>query len=93
MDLEKQLQFPREIPRTLVIWSAACKMALMVELTIPWEGGLEAAHEQKHAKYCDLAAECRENYGSEWASVKKNKTAILAVIQLNLFVMLQTHLY
>lgn len=32
----------------------------MAELTVPWEGGLEAAHERKRAKYSDLAAECRE---------------------------------
>ncbi|KAG1925338.1 hypothetical protein F2P79_025614 [Pimephales promelas] len=65
VDLGKQLQFPREIVETslrpdLVLWSAACKVVLMVELTVPWEGGLEAAHERKRAKYSDLAAECRE---------------------------------
>ena len=46
-DLGKQLQFPREIVETLlrpdlVMWSEACKAVLLVELTVPWEGGLEA---------------------------------------------------
>lgn len=65
VDLGKQLQFPREIVQSslrpdLVMWSEACKTVLLVELTVPWEGGLEAANERKRAKYADLAAECRE---------------------------------
>lgn len=40
-----------------VMWSAACKAVLMVELTVL---RLEAAPEWKHAKYTDLAAECRK---------------------------------
>ena len=65
VDLGKQLQFPREIVQTslrpdLVLWSEACRTVLLVELTVPWEGGLEAAYERKRAKYSDLAAECRE---------------------------------
>lgn len=64
-DLGKQLQFRREILETsmrpnLVMWSAACKTVLIVELTVPWEGGLKAAHEWKQAKCSHLAAECRE---------------------------------
>lgn len=55
VDLGKQLQFRREILETflrpnLVMWSAASKTVLMVELTVPWEGGRKAAHEQKQAK-------------------------------------------
>ncbi|KAJ8332759.1 hypothetical protein SKAU_G00416550 [Synaphobranchus kaupii] len=65
VDLGRQLQFPREIAETslrpdMVLWSVACKTVLLVELTVPWEGGLETAHERKRAKYSDLAAECRE---------------------------------
>ncbi|XP_061892213.1 uncharacterized protein LOC133642088 [Entelurus aequoreus] len=65
VDLGKQLQFPREIVETLlrpdlVFWSEVCKTVLLVELTVPWEGGLEAAYERERAKYSDLAAECRE---------------------------------
>ncbi|KAJ8341252.1 hypothetical protein SKAU_G00335430 [Synaphobranchus kaupii] len=65
VDLGRQLQFPREIAETslrpdMVLWSVASKTVLLVELTVPWEGGLETAHERKRAKYSDLAAECRE---------------------------------
>lgn len=65
VDLGKQLQFPREIVETslrpdLVMWSEACKTVFLVELTVPWEGGVEAAYERKRAKYSDLATECRE---------------------------------
>ncbi len=65
VDLGKQLQFSRETAETslqpdLVMWSEACKTVLLIELTVPWEGGLEAANERKRAKYADLAAECRE---------------------------------
>lgn len=35
-------------------------MVPLIELTVPWEEGLEAAHKRKQAKYSDLAAECRE---------------------------------
>lgn len=64
-DLVRQLHFPREICSTtlrpdMVLWSTAGKTALLVELTVPWEEGLEAAHERKRAKYADLVAECRE---------------------------------
>lgn len=67
VDLGRQLQFPREIVETslrpdLIMWSETCKTVLLVELTVPWEGGggVEAAYERKRAKYSDLAAECRE---------------------------------
>lgn len=65
VDLERQLQFPTEITETLlrpdlVLWSVASKMVLLVELTVPWEEGLDAAFERKQAKYSDLAADCRE---------------------------------
>ena len=65
VDLGRQLHFPREINCTtlrpdMVLWTTAGKSALLVELTVPWEEGLEAAHERKRAKYADLVAECRE---------------------------------
>lgn len=34
--------------------------ALLVELTVPWDEGMEAAQERKMVKYSDLVAECRE---------------------------------
>ncbi|KAJ8358431.1 hypothetical protein AAFF_G00439950 [Aldrovandia affinis] len=66
VDLGRQLQFPQEICSTIlrpdvVLWSAAAKSALLIELTVPWEEGLEAAYERKMAKYADLVAECRES--------------------------------
>ena len=66
VDLGKQLQFPQEICSTtlrpdVVLWSAAVKKVLLIELTVSWEEGLEAAYERKMAKYADLVAECRES--------------------------------
>lgn len=65
VDLGRQLQFPREIVETslrpdLILWSVPHKTILLVELTVPWEQGMEAANERKHSKYADLAAECQE---------------------------------
>ncbi|KAL2099527.1 hypothetical protein ACEWY4_003921 [Coilia grayii] len=65
VDLGRQLQFPREIVETslrpdLVMWSVPRKTVLLVELTVPWEEGMEAANERKRARYADLAADCRE---------------------------------
>ncbi len=65
-DLGRQLHFPRTICTTtlrpdMVLWTTARKTALLVELTVPWEEGLEAAHERKRAKYADLVADCRES--------------------------------
>lgn len=63
VDLGKQLQFLPEItitPLQLDIPSAAAKTAIFIELTIPLEKGLQAAHEHKMTKYSELVAECRE---------------------------------
>ena len=61
VDLGRQLRFPQEICTTtlrpdVVLWSAAVKSVLLVELTVPWEEGLEAAYERKMVKYADLVA-------------------------------------
>ncbi len=45
-----------------VVWATAAK-ALIIELTVPWEEGIQAAHEFKRLKYSDLAAECRDGDG------------------------------
>lgn len=47
VDLGRKLQFPTEITSTslrpdIVIWSSSSKAVILVELTIPWEAGLEA---------------------------------------------------
>ena len=60
VDLGRQFQFPQEICSTtlrpdMVLWSAAVKSVLLIELTVPWEEGLEAAYERK------MVAECRES--------------------------------
>ncbi|CAM9140605.1 unnamed protein product [Lampetra planeri] len=34
----------------MMLWSMAGKTVLLVELTVPWEEGLEAVHEQEWAK-------------------------------------------
>ncbi len=65
VDLDRQLRFPVEIIATslhpdIVVWSTKAKSVLLIELTIPAEGGMEAAYECKKAKYSELAAECRE---------------------------------
>ena len=64
-DLRRQLVFLREIRTTtlrpdLVMWSAVERSVHLMELTIPWEEGMTAAHERKHLKYSELAAECQE---------------------------------
>src|SRR4029434_7588942 len=61
VDLGRQLQFPSEITTTslrpdIVVWSTKVKTALLIELTVPWEEGIE----RKKTKYSELAAECRE---------------------------------
>ncbi len=66
VNLGRQLQFPQEICSTTlrpdaVLWSAAVKSVVLIELTVPWEEGLEAAYERKKAKYADLVTECRES--------------------------------
>lgn len=65
VDLKKQLVFPRGITITtlwpdIVIWSAEEKRVFIIELTISLEGNITAAHERKHLKYSEWAAECQE---------------------------------
>ncbi|XP_077382825.1 5-azacytidine-induced protein 2 isoform X1 [Festucalex cinctus] len=65
VDLNSQLRFPTEITTTslrpdIVVWSTEAKVVHLIELTVPAEGGIEAAFEHKKAKYSELAAECRE---------------------------------
>jgi len=45
VDLERQLQFPQEICSTtlrpdVVLWAAAVKSVILIELTVPWEEGI-----------------------------------------------------
>lgn len=66
MDLDKKLVFPPEIVATtlrpdMVLWSPTTKLVYVVELTVPWEEGVEEAYERKKNKYSDLAAEASQN--------------------------------
>ncbi|KAK0151659.1 hypothetical protein N1851_007037 [Merluccius polli] len=45
----------------MVLWSPTTKLAYVVELTVPWEDGVEEAYERKKNKYSDLAAEASQN--------------------------------
>lgn len=65
VDLGSMLQFPSEITKTslrpdIVMWSSSTKTVLLIELTVPWEEGVEAAFKRKRLKYSDLIAECKE---------------------------------
>ncbi len=56
---------PREILMTalrpdVVVWSEVAKEVIIGELTVPWEGNIDEAHERKLAKYSDLRAECND---------------------------------
>jgi ribA/ribD-fused uncharacterized protein len=71
VDLKPQLVFPPEITSTssrpdIVIWSKKAKTVIIIELTVPWEENMEAAHERKMLKYQDLTAECREKGWKTW---------------------------
>ena len=62
MDLpEHEYKFPQDVATTdshpdMVIWSE--DSIVLVELTIPFEEGMEAATERKRSKYADLLARC-----------------------------------
>lgn len=61
----RQVVFPREIVTTtlrpdIVMWSAVERSVLLIELNIPWEEGMTAAHERKHLKYSELVVQCQE---------------------------------
>lgn len=66
VDLDRKLVFPPEIVATtlrpdMVLWSPTTKLAYVVELTVPWEEGVEEAYERKKNKYSDLATEASQN--------------------------------
>ena len=58
---EHEYKFPQDVATTdsrpdMVIWSE--DSIVLVELTIPFEEGMEAATERKRSKYADLLARC-----------------------------------
>eukprot|EP00064_Thunnus_orientalis_P012514 superscaffoldBa00001930_g12549 len=61
-DWQMMVDIGKQLHHSGRIWSVTAKTALLIELTILWEEGMQAAHECKRARYLDLAAECREAY-------------------------------
>ena len=64
VDLGSRLKFPEQIISTtlrpdMVMFSESTKHVTMWELTVPWEGNMEEAHERKLAKYQELVENCR----------------------------------
>uniref|UniRef100_A0A3P9HPZ5 G-protein coupled receptors family 2 profile 2 domain-containing protein n=1 Tax=Oryzias latipes TaxID=8090 RepID=A0A3P9HPZ5_ORYLA len=65
VDLNQRLIFPSEIAATtlrpdLVLWSNSCRLAYIIELTVPWEDSLEEAYERKKLRYSNFAAEAED---------------------------------
>ena len=63
-DIDGALCFPEHIAITrqrpdMVLWCDEEKRILLVELTVPWEGNMEWAHERKMRRYEELEEECR----------------------------------
>lgn len=54
-DLIHQLKFP-----DIVLWSVPARTVIMIELTVPWEEEVEAAHKRKKERYTKLSAACSE---------------------------------
>lgn len=57
--LERQLKFPNHIAATTlqpdsVLMSESTEQVVLLELTVPWEGHLEEAFEQKLSKYAEM---------------------------------------
>ena len=71
VDLKTQLKFPPEIAVTckrpdLVLWSRTTKQVVLMELTVPWEEGVEEAYERKMLSYSELVQECRTRGWKTW---------------------------
>ena len=71
VDLKPQLVFPPEITSTtrhpdMVLWSKKAHTVIIIELTVPWEENIEAAHERKMLKYQELTSDCREKGWKTW---------------------------
>lgn len=54
-DLDKKVIFPPDLVVTtlqlMVLWSTTTKLAVVVELTVPWGDGVKEAYERKKIKY------------------------------------------
>ena len=65
--------FPQDVATTdsrpdIVIWSD--QSIIIVELTIPFEPGMDAAAERRQAKYADLLARCRTTCHSHLITIE-----------------------
>ena len=71
VDLDRKLRFPEIVPTNLrmdmVLWSAAMKKIVIIELTVPWEERCGGANERKRAKYEELMTECRGMGWQTWS--------------------------
>ena len=64
VDLPEYEQFfpiPTSKRPDLVLWQESEKVVHLVELTVPHEDNMEAAHERKKARYEELVKECEES--------------------------------
>ena len=66
VDVESRLSIPRDIVITnlrpdIVLYSRKEKLAILIELTVPWEDRLEESHQIKAAKYADLVTAIASN--------------------------------
>ena len=63
VDLDRKLRFPEIVPTNLrpdmVLWWAAMKKIVIIELTVPWEERCGEASERKRAKYHELMTESK----------------------------------
>ena len=60
VDLGSQLKFPESALRPdMVLFSNSTRQVILWELTVPWEGNIEEAHERKLGKYQELVELCR----------------------------------
>ena len=59
----RKLRFPEIVPTNLrsdmVLWLAAIKKIIIIQLTVPWEESYCEANERKRAKYYELMTVCR----------------------------------
>ncbi len=60
-DLDHQLKLPQQMAVTslqpdILLWSTIAKTVIMVELTVPWEDGLETAFERRDTQTSQTGA-------------------------------------
>ena len=70
-DIGRRMSFPQQVAVTqsrpdIVLWSAASRQVVMLELTVPWEERVEEANERKRLKYQQLVEDCQSNRYKMW---------------------------